>query len=69
MVLKQKKLRSDINNILKANKQCDEALERILKTYPLHTQDEVNLLTIQEHLNNMSVVFSKMLEQVNASKH
>lgn len=63
-VLKQKQVKKEISKLLKVNHNFNEFLESLKENYPLHTNDEKNTVLLQEHLNNISVIFSQMKENV-----
>lgn len=62
--LKQKQVRKEISKLLKVNHNFNEFLESLKINYPLHTNDEKNTELLQEHLNNISVIFNQMKQNV-----
>lgn len=63
-LLERKKMQKQIKNIIKTNHLFNEYLESLPKTYKLHTDDEKNALQLQQHLSNMTVIFSSMQSNV-----
>lgn len=64
----RKKLKGQLKNIIKTNHLFNEYIESLIKKYPLHTDDEKNALQLQEHLNNMTVIFTGMQTNVEKKK-
>ncbi len=62
--IQRKSLTSNISAVIQTNHIFTEFIESIIKKYPLHTTDEENFLKLQEHLNNMTVIFNGMNEKV-----
>lgn len=67
-LLERKSFQKNIKNIIKTNHQFTEYLEILINTYPLHTSDEKNAIQLQEHLNNMTVIFNSMSDNVRKNK-
>lgn len=60
----KKKAKGQINEVIKTNTLFNEYLEHIVQKYPFDTQDELNLLQLQDHLVNMNVHFVEVLNNI-----